>query len=364
VPVSYRPPRPAELADCALIWYTAVDEYMARINRPLPSPYLDPLLTLLQHLLATDPEHFIVAVRIREPEAGRAREQIVGFGVAVQREHVWFLSQLYVLPDEQHKGIGRALLTQLFPTAEAPADRPSSAEPTHYPSSPADSRPGVMATCTDSAQPISNGLYARFGIVPRVPIFNLVGNPNLAALPQLPPDVRAVAMDHLGPRAARVVAGFADPAAHGLDARSATAGRPAPAIQTADMASVVDEIDRAVLGYAHPADHAHLRATGRSGFVYLSESGEPLGYGYSSEIGRFGPVAMLDETLTAPVIGHLCRTFRPRGATSAWIPGSNDRAFVALLRAGLRIEGFPAQLCWTRQFGAFERYMLASLALL
>jgi hypothetical protein len=127
---------------------------------------------------------------------------------------------------------------------------------------------------------------------------------------------------------------------------------------------MVDAIDREILGYAHPQDHGHLRATGRSGFVYLSAAGAPLGYGYSSEIGRFGPIAMLDETLTAPVIGHLCRTIHPRGATSAWVPGDNDRAMVALLRAGLRIEGFPAQLCWTRPFGKFDRYMLASLALL
>jgi hypothetical protein len=55
---------------------------------------------------------------------------------------------------------------------------------------------------------------------------------------------------------------------------------------------------------------------------------------------------------------------RPRGATTAWVPGANDRAMVAMLRAGLRIEGFPALVCWTRPFGAFDRYMPASLALL
>jgi hypothetical protein len=55
---------------------------------------------------------------------------------------------------------------------------------------------------------------------------------------------------------------------------------------------------------------------------------------------------------------------RPRGATTAWIPGANDRAMVALLRAGLRIEGFPALLCWTRPFARFEAYLPASLALL
>ncbi len=224
-----------------------------------------------------------------------------------------------------------------------------------------------MATCTDSAQPISNGLYARFGIVPRVPIFNLVGNPKVELLPALPSDVLPVAMDYLGPRAARV--GAASAAAESSRAavdpgRAAAESSRAAAIPTRDLAAIVDDVDRAVLGYAHPMDHAHLRASGRSGFVYLSAAGEPLGYGYSSEVGRFGPVAMLDETLTAPVIGHLCRTIHPRGATSAWIPGANDRAIVALLRAGLRIEGFPAQLCWTRPFGAFDRYMPASLALL
>jgi hypothetical protein len=75
-------------------------------------------------------------------------------------------------------------------------------------------------------------------------------------------------------------------------------------------------------------------------------------------------VALLDDTLTAPVLGHLMTAIRPRGATSVWVPGANDRAMVALLRAGLRIEGFPALLCWSRPFARFECYLPASLALL
>ncbi len=295
-----------------MVWYSAVDDYMARLNRPLPSPYLDPLLTMLGHLLTTDPERFLVAVRDAQA-GGTGRAEVIGFGIAAQREHVWYLSQLYVLPHEQGHGIGRALLTQILPSEAA------------------DPRPGVLAMCTDSAQPVSNGLYARFGIVPRMPVFNLVGTPNPSALSRLPAAIEAVA---LGP---------GDPAA------------------TADA---IDSIDRAVLGYAHPVDHAHLRATGRTGFVYRADDGEPVGYGYSSEVGRFGPVALLDETLTAPVLGHLMNAIRPRGATSVWVPGANDRAMVALLRAGLRIEGFPALLCWSRPFAAFERYVPASLSLL
>jgi hypothetical protein len=191
-----------------------------------------------------------------------------------------------------------------------------------------DRRPGVLAMCTDAAQPVSNGLYARFGIVPRSPVLNLVGTPHPSALSRLPAGIEAVPLDSGDPDAA------------------------------------VESIDRAVLGYAHAADHAHLRASGRTGFVYRSDEGGPVGYGYSSEAGRFGPVALLDDTLTDPVLGHLMSAIRPRGATSVWIPGANDRAMVALLRAGLRIEGFPALLCWTRPFAQFERYLPASLALL
>lgn len=332
--LTYRPPLATELADCALVWYSAVDEYMARLNKPLPPPYLDPLMLLLEHLRATDAERFMVAVRPAESESGRGRERVVGFGIAAQREHVWFLSQLYVLPGEQRHGIGRALLTQILPSVSMGSVRDplgEHAQTTGFATDSmeaADRRPGILALCTDSAQPVSNGLYARFGIVPRLPVFNLVGTPNPSALSRLP------------------------------------AGIHAEAFGKTDASAAIESIDRAVLGYAHAADHSHLRATGRTGFVYRSDDGEAVGYGYSSEVGRFGPVALLDETLTAPVLGHLMTVIRPRGATSAWVPGANDRAVVALLRAGLRIEGFPALLCWTRPFAQFDRYVPASLALL
>jgi hypothetical protein len=242
------------------------------------------------------------------------------------------------LPEHQGRGVGRALLTQILPSLDAAAnpappedagktaatDRAASASAAAHDDRP----PGVLAMCTDSAQPVSNALYARFGIVPRMPVFNLVGTPNPAALSRLPAGVEAVPF------------GKSDPSA------------------------AIDAVDRTILGYAHAADHAHLRAMGRTGFVYRSDDGDLLGYGYSSEAGRFGPVALLDETLTAPVLGHLMTVIRPRGATTVWVPGANDRAMVALLRAGLRVEGFPALICWSRPFASFEHYLPGSLALL
>jgi GNAT superfamily N-acetyltransferase len=326
----YRPPQIEELADCALIWHASVNEYMTRLGRPLPPPVLDPAVRLAGHLLSTDPDMFRVAVRSSGPGG---RDRLVGFGIGLQREHIWFLSQLYVLPAEQHRGVGRALLSQILPAAPAAgaADEPG------------DKRPGVLATCADSAQPVANAMYARLGIVPRMPVFNLVGRVAApAALPALPEGVLAVPLEP------PEMCSHRNPAGPGK----------------AELCQTIDAIDRAVLGYAHPRDHEFLRIQGRTGFLYRTLAGEPLGYGYSSQAGRFGPVALLDETLTAAVIGHLLRTIEPRGAASAWVPGANDRAMVAFLRAGLQIEGFPALFCWTRPFAAFERYLPAGLALL
>jgi GNAT superfamily N-acetyltransferase len=327
--LTYRPPRPEELADCALVWHASVNDYMTRLGHPLPPPVLEPAMRLGEHLRTTDPDHFRVAVR---SSPGGRRERIVGFGIGLQREHVWFLSQLYVLPDEQHRGIGRALLTQVLPSApEAGAD------------ADVEGRPGVLATCTDSAQPISNGLYSKLGIVPRMPVFNLVGRPGSPPiLPALPAGIEAIALEP------PEMVSHRNPAGPGK----------------AELCQAIDAIDRDVLGYAHQPDHLFLRVQGRTGFLYQTSGGRPLGYGYSSQVGRFGPVALLDETLTAPVIAHLMRSIEPRGATSVWVPGANDRAMVALLRAGLRIEGFPAMFCWTRPFAAFNRYLPAGLALL
>jgi hypothetical protein len=128
--------------------------------------------------------------------------------------------------------------------------------------------------------------------------------------------------------------------------------------------AAIGAIDKSLLGYEHAADHRFARRDGRVGFLYRGPDGVPVGYGYTSAVGRIGPVAALEEHLLAPIVGHLLTSHEPRGASSVWIPGAAGETFQALLRAGLRIEGFPAILCWSRPFGSFERYVPLSLALL
>jgi hypothetical protein len=193
----------------------------------------------------------------------------------------------------------------------------------------------VRATATDSAQPISNALYASVGIVPRVPLLNLIGLPERPeAFGTLPSGVTPIPFEVL--------------------ARGDHDG----------LAATVDALDRELLGVAHPIDHAYLRAENRRGWLYRGPDGAAVAYGYATEAGRLGPVASRDADLLAPILGHLSSAVAPRGAFAIWLPGTADRAVVATLQAGFRLEPFPLLLCWDRPFADLSRYLPISPGLL
>lgn len=321
-----RPARADEMPACAEIWRAGLDGYGERVGRPPMASPPEALVGLLGHLRGTDPDRFLVA----EPAGAAVGSAsgaavgwapggpLAGFVSALRRGDGWYLAMLFVHPGAQARGLGRGLLEAVLP---APGDVSS------------------LATCTDSAQPISNALYARYGIVPRLPVLELVGRPDRAPLPELPEAVRAVPFDLLavgppdGPGPQRLAAG-------------------------------IDAMDRATLGYAHPEDHAYLAESGRIGYLYEAGDGRIVGYGYCMPAGRVGPVAVEDEVLLPGVLGHLLGAVTPVGAFSAWVPGAAGRGVTALLEAGLRIEDFPALLCWDRPFADLSRYVPISLAVL
>lgn len=305
-----RPARPEEMPACADIWRAGLDGYGERIGRPPLSSPPETLVGLLGHLRGTDPDRFLVA------EAADGR--LAGFVSALRRGDVWFLAMLFVHPGAQARGLGRGLLEAVLPE---PGDAVA------------------LATCTDAAQPISNALYARHGIVPRLPVIELVGRPDRAPLPALPEAVRAVPFELL-----------------------AAAPRRAPGARW--LADAIAALDRGTLGYAHPEDHAYLASSGRLGYLYEAGDGRVVGYGYTTAAGRVGPVAVVDEALLPGVLGHLLGAVTPAGAFSAWVPGAAGQAVTALLGAGLRIEDFPALLCWDRPFADLSRYVPTSLAVL
>ena len=313
--LGYRPVRPDELQACVDIWRVSINDYIVRLNQPEIENETAPLLRLYTHLQTTDPERFVVATEA-DPDEPRT-ERIVAFAAAVRREHLWFLSMCFVMPDVQAAGVGRALVAQVGGGAVA-------------------GEPGlVRATSTDTAQPISNALYASLGIVPRVPLLNLIGTPTrFDAFGDLPSGLTPVPFDTL--------------ARDGHDRLAAT----------------VDALDREVLGVAHPIDHAYIRKEGRRAWMYHGPDGAPVAYGYATEAGRVGPVASRDPSLLAPILGHLTSAITPRGAFAIWLPGTAGECVMGALRAGFRLEPFPLLLCWDRPFVDLERYLPISPGLL
>ena len=299
-----------DIPTCAAIWRESINDYTGRLNQhPIPDD-LGRIIRLHQHLFATDPGLFVVAERA---------DQIIGFAAAVRRERLWFLSMCFVRPAEQHHGLGRRLLEAILP---------------------AETGDVVLATATDSAQPISNGLYSRYGIVPRLPLLSVSGyltHPEV--LPNLPRGMVAVPFE-------TIAAGPPGGAGH------------------VELTAAVGALDRELLGVEHPQDHRFLRLEGRHGFLYRDEIGATHGYGYAWETGRLGPVAVRDEALIGPVLGHLLRAVEPRGAQAVWLPGAAGPAMELLLRAGFRFEDFPILLGWNRPFADFARYLPISPGLL
>jgi GNAT superfamily N-acetyltransferase len=290
------------MPECARLWDVSIGDYMARLNQPWFGGDLEPLLRLLSHFLGTDPDLFVCATLADDDDLP------VGYGSATRRGSAWFLAMLFVRPDVQGNGVGRSLLEQILPLAADDLSR---------------------GTATDAAQPISNALYASFGLVPRIPVLRLVGRPDRRdALVPLPAGVTALA---IGPH-------------EDIDAELAV-------------------LDRSALGYAHPEDHAWFLAEGRQRFLFRRD-GAAVGYGYIAPTGRFGPIAALDPGLVAPIAAHLLSVAAAPGAYASWIPGPAGDLVSMLLQAGFVLEGFPTLVCWDRPFADFARYVPLGLALL
>lgn len=315
-----RPATPDDLEACATVWRLATNDYLARLHQVGVPDDLSGIIKLFGHTRATDPDRFLVATRSDATDAGPDLERVIAFVSAIERGDLWFLSMLFVLPEEQATGIGRLLLERVMPDA---------------------ARGMTLGTATDSAQPISNALYSRYGMVPRMPLLDLTGELRRPdRLASLPDGVTATPFEDV------VADGGGDGAGHRA------------------LAAIVNGLDRATLGAEHPQDHAWMRTTERRGFLYRSAGGDILGYGYGSPVGRVGPVAVMDATLVAPILGHLLRTIPARGAFAVWTPGHAGDAVRMLLEAGLRLEPFPILLCWTDARADWTRYLPISPGLL
>ncbi len=120
-----------DLLACTAIWQSTGGD-------PPPAPTIP--YFLYDHELATG------TLVVAESDGG-----LIGFGGSFARPDRWFLADLFVDPGCQSSGVGRSLLEALV----------------------AIDRPGPARATLASGDPRAVGLYARFGMTPRCPVFYL-----------------------------------------------------------------------------------------------------------------------------------------------------------------------------------------------
>jgi hypothetical protein len=151
----------------------------------------------------------------------------VGFSAAIVRDGVWFLSQLWVMPERHGGGLGSALLDEAL----------------------AWGRGSRAFSVVASPHPAAQTLYLRASMYPAWTQLDVTGGG--AAVPDAPAGMREM---------------------RGEDG------------------AWVDELDREVRGAAHPEDHEAFREWGATGLV-LERDGSRLGYVYAWPDGKVGPAA-------------------------------------------------------------------------
>lgn len=244
--------------------------------------------------LGDDPDGLWIA-----EEDGR----IVGSALSWVCGDLWFLAELFVAPGCQGRGIGNGLLARSLEHA-------SRAQSTNR---------GLI---TFTFNVVSQSLYIRHGLSPRLPIYMLsVERERMKPLPQ-------------------------------ISRFDLTPIEPTPS-----HLRLLAELDRGVLGVSREKHHLYLLRDSRMNGVLLHEGSDCVGYAYVSEAGHVGPLAVGQSRHSAEAFRTAMQVAASDGAPqlSAFMPGESEALRIAIDQ-GMRIR-FPLVLMSERAFGDWTRYL-------
>ena len=230
--------------------------------------------------------------------------EAIGYARSIDRDDVFELTEFFVRPGAQSRGVGHQLLERAFPSGRG-----------HL----------RLIIATTDIRALSR--YMRADVVPRFPVTTFTGP-------------------------AREV-----PLVGGLDVEPLELDR--------DLADV-NAVDDAVLGHRREVDHRWF-ATEREGHRYLRD-GRIVGYGYVGlpDRGGNGPFAVLDPSDLLGVVSHAERRRNELGATDASFEVAlhNRTAVDYLLGRGYRMDAFMTLICSSEPFGSFDRYLFCAPGLI
>jgi GNAT superfamily N-acetyltransferase len=301
--IHYRPMTEADVSATMLVRKAALDWLMRSEGRE-PPVWMPGHSSTLDHLVRTDPDG---------AWACEINGTLVGFGMALVRGDIWFLSQLFVLPDVHALGIGRELLRLTREYGRTSGARVYS----------------VVA----STSPVGQSLYMRAGMFAVGIGYRMTGPfAPLRSLPAPPASVQAV----------EGIAAWQD-----------------------DIAA----LDRGVFGAERRQDHAFYLGNrfsdAESTSLGLVRDGRLIGYAYTDSDGFLAPVAAYEPIDQAPLLRMAADWLAAREVEtgSIWAVSHNHTIISALLAAGWRVNSWSFLLT-SEPFGQFDRYHPAGGVLL
>ncbi len=305
--VTFRTANDADAQVGSAIVTQALNDLAARQGRP-PRSAPDDHSAAFRHVIATGAERVWLAVDGERP---------VAIGAVWIRGRLSFCGGLFVLPEWQGRGVGRALLERAFEGLPVAG--------------------GVAALTSNAANPVSNGLYGRHGIYPLFALLHLTGPVAVAKSPWSPRPDRGLAAEPLS-------------LAH---------------------LGELQEIDGVVLETDRTIDHRWLIGVAQNPGWLARRRGRAVGYAYlggdgSEGVGAVGPVATVRAQDQGAVLQFALAELAQRGFRQATVavPGPNLAAQRLLWQAGFSFEGATGLLCASRPFGRFDRYVLVGNCLM
>jgi GNAT superfamily N-acetyltransferase len=279
----------AEAEACHEILWASVTDFGARHGTPLDGTVADWWASgePVHRFLAAHAAEWWVAV---EPDGS-----LVGYARSIERGGLFELTEFFVVPTAQSRGVGRALIERAFPVGRG------------------DVR-SIIATTDVRALT----RYYGAGTAVRFPILTLVGAPETAGI-----------ADHLTPD--RIDVG-SEVDRHALR-----------------------EIDRWVLEYPRGEDELRWLSEDREGYLYR-RNGEAIGSAFVGERGS-GPIAALDPADLPDILLHVETRARALGVERLdfQVPAPNEVATRHLLSRGFRLDPWVNLLMSDRPFGRFDR---------
>jgi GNAT superfamily N-acetyltransferase len=230
--------------------------------------------------------------------------EIVGSAFSWTCGDLWFLAELFISPQRQGQGIGGELLKRV-------GDHAMKAGVRH------------KALITFTFNRVSQGLYIRHGLFPRLPVY-MFGAARERLMAHLPAErMRSVRIEN-----------------------------------TAEHLGQLAAIDASALGVVREKHHGFLiRDAATKGFLLYAGS-DCIGYAYVNLGGHIGPFAVARPDAVGPAFVTALHLAAESNAAqvSAFIPGTAETVLTIAAAQGMQVT-FPMVLMSSRPFGDWTRYL-------